>query len=772
MQFLYQPLTWGFLLVGVPILVHLINMLRHRRVKWAAMDFLLESHRKNRRWVMLKQWLLLASRILAMLLLVAMLAKWISGAQWLNFVGGQTTHHYLLLDDSYSMSEMVDNETAYARSLNATSKLLQQISRRPGQHQITLLRWSRALLALRDSGEDARIDSAADLLGQSVTQDPAKLLERINVTEPTALSLEPKNALELVVPLVAENSEQRSEVYLISDLRRNEFGAADELKNQLRSLDQNSAKIHVVDCGGTEDGNASLISVEPEQDVWAAGVPLMVRFQVRNRTQRPLRNAIVKVRVVTYAEGIAKPKIDELYSGIVRDEPSIVIEEIQPGETVTRQFQTIFGLPGNHVIELSISDDSLMVDNRRWCSIKIKQSQQVLLVDGDLEQRNAFFFESVVNPNPKLSTGIDVKKQDTAFLRDIAPELLRKFDVIALLDVPRMDAQAVTKLEEYVKQGGGLLFVCGSNTNQQFVNEQLYRSGEGFFPGPVSSIVDVAQNLDSAEAQVSAVDHPILAPLLQLESSPFFQLRIRKLAELELAKDAAVDFVARGPNGRPLVIDSVVGEGHVVSVLTGLDSEWSNWPQDPTFVILGLRSLGYLGSFRREPTSVPTGDDVNMTVVDESILPDGEILVPGREDGLRLRLQQRVDQSTSDVVASMNLEVGLDGPERDLIDSLLRPGVFESWMTTAQGKFVVQNSAHNVPAAEGDLERVSQSEFEQSMRGIPLEFKSADSLINTGLNMMDSEHSTVLLCLLGFLLVGEQALAYSASYHAPAGGKS
>ena len=103
MQFLYSPLTWGFLLIGVPILVHLINLLRHRRQKWAAMEFLLESYRRNRRWVMLKQWLLLLARMLVMGLLVLMLAKWVSNAQWLSWLGGKTTHHYILLDDSYSM---------------------------------------------------------------------------------------------------------------------------------------------------------------------------------------------------------------------------------------------------------------------------------------------------------------------------------------------------------------------------------------------------------------------------------------------------------------------------------------------------------------------------------------------------------------------------------------------------------------------------------------------------------------------------------------------
>ena len=41
MQFLFQPLAWGFLLVLLPLLIHLINLLRHRRTHWAAMEFLL-----------------------------------------------------------------------------------------------------------------------------------------------------------------------------------------------------------------------------------------------------------------------------------------------------------------------------------------------------------------------------------------------------------------------------------------------------------------------------------------------------------------------------------------------------------------------------------------------------------------------------------------------------------------------------------------------------------------------------------------------------------
>ena len=89
MQFLFPILTWGFLLALVPLLIHLINMMRHRRVKWAAMEFLLQSYKKHRKWVWLKQLLLLLMRMAAIALLVMMLAQWLTQGQWLDLFGGK-----------------------------------------------------------------------------------------------------------------------------------------------------------------------------------------------------------------------------------------------------------------------------------------------------------------------------------------------------------------------------------------------------------------------------------------------------------------------------------------------------------------------------------------------------------------------------------------------------------------------------------------------------------------------------------------------------------
>ena len=126
MQFIHQALAWGFLIALAPVLIHLINMMRHRRVKWAAMEFLLQSYRKHRRWVWLKQLLLLLMRMAAVALIVAMLAGWISREKWLAIFGERTTHHYVLLDDSYSMSERAGGASAFERGLKAVRRIAAQ----------------------------------------------------------------------------------------------------------------------------------------------------------------------------------------------------------------------------------------------------------------------------------------------------------------------------------------------------------------------------------------------------------------------------------------------------------------------------------------------------------------------------------------------------------------------------------------------------------------------------------------------------------------------
>src|SRR5271167_4968791 len=96
-------LTVGGALISSPILIHLINRMRFKRIRWAAMEFLLKSQKRNRRRLIVEQLLLLLLRILLVLLAGFLLAR------FLGFAFGkdtpQNTRNVVLLDDTLSMND-------------------------------------------------------------------------------------------------------------------------------------------------------------------------------------------------------------------------------------------------------------------------------------------------------------------------------------------------------------------------------------------------------------------------------------------------------------------------------------------------------------------------------------------------------------------------------------------------------------------------------------------------------------------------------------------
>ncbi len=144
----HESLLWlGLPLLALPVLIHLINMLKHRRVEWAAMEFLLASQRKHRKWIILKQLLLLLLRMAAVAAIVLMAAQPLLRNQWGAMFGGSKTHHIVLLDDSFSMSDRWANTSAFDQARQVIGRMAQQAAREETPQAITLLRFSRVAAA-------------------------------------------------------------------------------------------------------------------------------------------------------------------------------------------------------------------------------------------------------------------------------------------------------------------------------------------------------------------------------------------------------------------------------------------------------------------------------------------------------------------------------------------------------------------------------------------------------------------------------------------------
>lgn len=802
MQFVFQPLAWGFLLVLLPLLIHLINLVRHRRTQWAAMEFLLESYRKLRRWVWLKQALLIASRMIAVAIAVAMLAQWVSGSRWLAMISQSTTHHYIILDDSASMSDTSSKGTAYQSALGAVQSIAANANTQQGSHLLTVVRTSRASLASTKT-KDARLnaadsstatktasqapqaDSVAELLSRTIPTDPSSLLSKINSTTPTSLDSGPGDSLELIAPLLQQATSEKAIVYLMSDFRTKDWSNPALIKQQLQSLSSPNTELQLIDCVTERHENLTLVSVLPQQEVLAAGVPAMINIAVRNNGIAPVRNATVRVHSVDYGNRQLEPLPTVAFSGLVTELPPVLIDRIEPGELVTRHVQVLFPKSGSHVVEAQLPPDSLNADNSARCVLDLQDGLRVLLIDGDSTGKHSFFFESALNPGGNAKTGLIMTREGSEFLRDSDLAAIQNYACIILQAVPSLGPRALDNLHKYVSHGGGVAVFFGEQMPIDDYNKSWTKpiataeNATPLMPFTIKGPAELSQVAGDMKPDLIADNHPIFEPFFGLSNSPFQFVRIQRFLELERNLGESGVIVGRSTplwkpvatlrNGQPILIDHSIGEGRILFGLTAFDRQWTNWPQDPTFVVAALKMVGYLSSFRSPDTARLAGTPMRWDFSSKEMLPEIQVLCPPPNGtGAKALLSlNALPAGESAFQASLNAQSNQDTDES--IRAIMSSGNFEWWGTSIQGERIVKNIARNTPPAEGETEKTTLIDLNRNLNGIKFVYKSSDSLgTNTALAGF-ANRNMILMVLLLLVLLFEQWLAWSASYHLPGG---
>jgi hypothetical protein len=75
MQFLFPGFLFSFVLLAIPILIHLFNFRRYKRIVFSDIRFLRELTQQNKKQQTVKHYLILAARILALSALILSFAQ-------------------------------------------------------------------------------------------------------------------------------------------------------------------------------------------------------------------------------------------------------------------------------------------------------------------------------------------------------------------------------------------------------------------------------------------------------------------------------------------------------------------------------------------------------------------------------------------------------------------------------------------------------------------------------------------------------------------------
>lgn len=777
-MFLYPALTLGFLFVGVPLLVHLINMLRHRRQRWAAMDFLLASYRKQKNWIFLKQLLLLLSRLAIAATLVAMLAGWITGGKWIDLVGSRTTHHVVILDDSYSMGDTTGGRQAYTRATDTLRGLAEKLATSDGNHQLTVMRSSRAGLVQQAGAESA--DAAADISARTIVGD-ATIINQIMATMPSTLRVDLVPAIELAAKLIGGTPADETIVYIASDFRAVDWQSPQRAAEAIAELSRAGAMIRMIDCAVAPANNLAITSVSPQPDVWVAGVPVVIRATVKNYGTATSKNVSLAGRVVRYGEKVTVADTTKRLSGDVEALPAMVIEEIAPGAEVTKSFQVYITEKGTHTIELSIPDDALAVDNRRSCTLPLSDAEKVLIVDGENAGRGAYFVASVLNPGSQVRTGALPDIQPPSFLRGITLEQLKSYRAVYLIDVPDITENTAEALSRYVTDGGGLYWFLGNRVDRDSYNRAV-AGPRRLLPSRLGATIELPErSTESSADTVLGQAHPLTAPLAPIGDAAFALVALTRTWSLEdddleppagaesaNAKETSpVRNVLLRRDGRPLLLQHDLGRGRIVTSLVGLDGSWTNWAGDPTFVVMLLQANAYLWSAASPAVDQRVAEPLQRTLSKEAYAPTVSF-IPAADEPPRVPIEVPLNETSDSNEALIDVKGQVIANAAE-VDALLQTGTGEWVLTKIDGQLEIEPVAIVLEPGEGELKRAEQVEVQRAVRPVDVRFVSAGELVEQYGGNSGSTTTLLLLGLLGCLLAGEQFLAYASSYHPPTG---
>lgn len=736
-------LAGGAALIALPVIIHLINRLRYRRVRFAAMEFLLQSQQRNRRRILLEQLLLLLMRMAIVACLVLLISRLILDPAQMSLFRGARSHHVVLLDDSGSMQQRWGETTAFQEALGVINQLLSEGAQRPNTQSFSLLRLSQP---------EQPFASQRDV-------NDALVLEMATKLEPQVFPCTHQQ-FDLVAGLRAAQSyltEEKGEIqhlHVVSDFRERDWKDQKAVSAVIEELTSKGITVNLVKTVPEVGHNLAIADMSAAVQVAAAGVPLRVKLGVTNYGAQAAKD----VRVQLADDGVKLPV-------------SVVFDLIEPGTTATHETDIRLTTATQHRLTATLEADVLPQDNARFLAVDVSPVIPVLMIEGAPDGESATYVSDALAADP-ASTGISVTLDGPEGLRR---RNLSDYRCIYLLNVPELPPDAIATVDRYVRNGGGLVWFLGDRVLPAHYDSALYAEGNGIFPVPLGpSVADLPTDPTAAEVDLVPGNHPVFA-ILQGQDNPFLaSVQVQKYFPVpedwereDPQRADGVTTLASLRNRQPFLVEKLVGAGHVMACLSSAAPTWNNWARNPSFVVFHLDLLKLVA---RQDRGIPlrqVGEPIEVTLDPASYLDAVEIAAPAAEGERITRLQAAPElpveaASGATETAPAATSVLLKAEYRDT-DT---PGIYRVQLLNQAQEAEQRLLAYNVPLAESDLAVATTANLRKRLEkatGVQIQEPGETQWLQG--EEAGSEIRQFLLWTLLALLLLEQLLAYRMSYH-------
>lgn len=635
MTFLNPLFLLGLAAAAIPLIIHLFNFRRPRKIDFSSLEFLKELQKSTMQRVRIKQILLLILRMLA----IACLALAFARPTLISGLGGvlgkrASSSIAVVVDNSRSM-QLRDAQGAYLeQAQELASALVDQTS--SGDEVFVYTTAGSELPATPYNLSNLALDAIADIEVQPATGNLADTWRQ-------------------AAERLQDASNLNKEIYLISDLQQKTF--ADTARTFLAGED---VRTFLVPVGGRTHNNIAVTSVEVVSRIIEVGQPVRFEATLVNYGAEAVEGYVASVFLD--GERVAQASAD-----------------LDPRVPKTLSFTATPQRRGWLSGVIQIEDDDFSSDNVRHFTLHVPEVRQLLMVRGEGQRTD--FLELALSP--ELTRGRVAFEVDTIDEEDLPVSRPGTYDAVILVGVRSISSGEISMLRTYIEGGGGVLFFPGESGMAEDYNNLFQAINGGRFTGFSGS---TANQRPVASFDQVDLEHPLFEGVFDRQQGFRRQVTVEDPLLYYLMNyspaNATEHTLIELSNSFPFLQEIRFGSGAMFLVSVAPDLRWSDLPQRGLFIPLIYRCMYYLTSDDAgagDVLEVGRPGEVRIAGLPETasvrvVSPGGEEFVPEQRNLLGAALLQ-IDETSElpgiyDVMSGdeliRRLALNLDVDESDL----------------------------------------------------------------------------------------------------------
>lgn len=578
MIFLNPAVLFGLLAASIPIVIHLLNRRKLKKVDFSTLTFLKEIQKNKIRKVKIKQFLLLALRVLIILFLVGAFARPTLKSVALGGVASAAkTSAVFILDNTFSMSVVNSKGSYFNQAKEVLNTLVDQLQ----------------------EGDDASVIFVSDFNkdAQPLSANLNNLKTNINKAQIGYYSGTLNEAIVKAAKMLEGSKNFNKEIYIVSDLQKDRLfnsGAISDLGDDLNK----NVRIYYVNFPESDPFNIGIEKISLNTQIFEESKPVSFDVAVKNYSDKSANNVVVSLFINNKRS--AQQSLN-----------------LAAGESKIVTMESIVKEHGFINVSAELEDDDILQDNKRFINLYIPEEIPIAIFSDNLDDSK--FISLALSANPDNSLQVTLKNID-----QISSTNLNQFNLIILIGTG--NSIPFDNLKSYMAQGKGIFVIPGSKTNlSDFQNICKNLS----LPVPSGEVNSEKDKQDFYTFDKVDLKHPIFQDLFLKDKN--------KIESPNIYRYFKIDTKGEGKNiisltdGSAFLSEYDISKGKIFLLSSALDLSWTNFPVKSIFVPLINKSAAYLSSKDMSDDQYLVGANLNIDISNINT-PQIKILKPNNSE--------------------------------------------------------------------------------------------------------------------------------------------